>query len=402
MSGPAGPRGSVAAVRVVVAPDKFAGTLSAPEAAEAIAAGWARTCPGDELDLVPLADGGPGFVEALHAALGGRLLPVVVRGPLRDPVPAAVLLVEGGAAGSGGTASGITAYIESAQACGLHLLAPEERDPAATTTYGVGELVAAAVDAGASRIVVGLGGSGTNDAGAGLLAALGATATDAAGADERGLLSGGGLGLRGLASVDLAPVRARLAGTVLVAASDVDNPLLGLRGATNGFGPQKGADEALVMALEGSLESFARAVGRRPDGKDPAVALGAGAAGGLGYALLALGAERAPGIATVLDAVGLADRIAAADLVVTGEGAFDWQSLRGKTVSGVAAAALALARPVVVLAGRVEVGRREFTAIGVNAAFSVVDEAGSVDAALAEPAARLADTAARAARTWGG
>jgi glycerate kinase len=211
-----------------------------------------------------------------------------------------------------------------------------------------------------------------------------------------------GWGCRGIAALDLAPVRARLDGVALVAASDVDNPLLGLRGATNGFGPQKGAPTRRSSCARGALESFARAVGRRPDGKDPAVALGAGAAGGLGYALLALGAERAPGIATVLDAVGLADRIAAADLVVTGEGAFDWQSLRGKTVSGVAAAALALARPVVVLAGRVEVGRREFTAVGVNAAFAVVDEAGSVDAALAEPAARLADTAARAARTWGG
>jgi glycerate kinase len=205
-----------------------------------------------------------------------------------------------------------------------------------------------------------------------------------------------------VARVDLAPALSRLRGAEVVAASDVDNPLLGLRGATNGFAPQKGADQAAVMELEGSLEAFAAAAGRRPDGKDPAVALGAGAAGGLGFALLHLGATRVPGIATVLDTVRLADRIADADVVVTGEGAFDWQSLRGKVVSGVAEAAMAQGRGCVVLAGRVEVGRREYAATGVSAAYAVVDDAGGVEAALADPAARLADLAARIARTWGG
>jgi glycerate kinase len=207
-----------------------------------------------------------------------------------------------------------------------------------------------------------------------------------------------------VAAVALGPALAAVDGIELVAASDVDNPLLGLRGATNGFGPQKGADDAAVMELEGSLESFARAVGRRPDGKDPAVALGAGAAGGLGYALLHLGATRVPGISTVLETVDLAARIGAVDLVVTGEGAFDWQSLRGKVVSGVADAALAQGRGCVVLAGRVDVGRREYLAIGVSGAYAVVDDLRDrglpAEDAFTDPAGRLADLAARAARTW--
>jgi glycerate kinase len=378
-------------MRVLIAPDKFAGTLSAVEAAAAIAAGWRRTAPGDVLVEVPLADGGPGFVDVLHEALGGRLVPVRVTGPLGSPVDAAVLLV------------GDTAYVESAQACGLHLV-PEPRDPRVTTTYGVGELVLAARDAGARRVVLGLGGSGTNDAGAGLLAALGAHAVDVDGTDATELLASGGGALRRIGAVVLDPALDAVAGLELVAASDVDNPLLGLRGATNGFGPQKGADDAVVMELEGSLEAFARAVGRRSDGKDPSVALGAGAAGGLGFALLHLGAERVPGIATVLGTVDLVGHIARADLVVTGEGAFDWQSLRGKVVSGVAGAALAQGRGCVVLAGRVDVGKREFLAVGVSGAYAVLDDLRDrglpPQDAFTDPARRLADLAERAARTW--
>lgn len=379
-------------MKVVVAPDSFTGTLSAVEAADAIARGWRRTAPDDELVLVPLSDGGPGFVDVVHAALGGELLRCTVHGPVGARVEASVLLV------------GTTAYVEVAQACGLHLVPRELRDPRRTTTAGVADLLEHALDAGADRIVVGLGGSGTTDAGAGLLGALGATAYDADGHDVSDLLLHGGGALRGIARVDLAPVRAELAGTRLVVASDVDVPLLGLRGAANGFARQKGADDAAVMELEGSLESFAAAVGRAPDGKDPAVALGAGAAGGLGYALLHLGATRVPGIATVLETVHLADRVAEADLVVTGEGSFDWQSLRGKVVSGVAQTALERGRGCVVLAGRVEVGRREYAATGVSGALAVVDDLRDQgldpELALREPAERLADLAARAARTW--
>ena len=378
-------------MRVLIAPDKFAGTLTAVEAAAAIAQGWRRTAPDDAVIEVPLADGGPGFLDVVHAALGGDLRGATVCGPLGEPVGAHVLIV------------GDTAYIETAQACGLHLV-PEPRDPRVTTSYGVGELIRVAIGAGARRVVLGLGGSATNDAGAGMLAALGATASHADGSDATDALRGGGAGLRRVSHVDLAPALAAVEGVDLIAASDVDNPLLGLRGATNGFGPQKGADQAAVMELEGSLEVFVAAAGRRPDGKDPAVALGAGAAGGLGYALLHLGATRVPGISTVLDTVGLPSRIGEVDLVITGEGAFDWQSLRGKVVSGVAEAALAQGRACVVLAGRVEVGRREYTASGVSGAYSIVDDLAdrgrSPELAMSAAAACLADLAERAARTW--
>ncbi len=379
-------------MRVVVAPDSFTGTLTAVEAAAAICRGWRRTAPDDDLVEVPLSDGGPGFVDVLHASLGGALHRCTVRGPVGARVEASVLLV------------GSTAYVEVAQACGLHLVPADMRDPRRTTTAGVADLIQHAVDADARRIVVGLGGTGTTDAGAGMLGALGARAYDAGGADVTERLLHGGGGLRGIDRVDLAPARADLEGIRLVIASDVDVPLLGLRGAANGFARQKGADDAAVMELEGSLESFAAAVGRAPDGKDPAVALGAGAAGGLGYALLHLGATRVPGIATVLDTVGLAERISGADLVVTGEGSFDWQSLRGKVVAGVAEAALAQGRGCVVLAGRVEVGRREYAATGVSGAYGVVehlrDQGLDPSLALDDPAERLADLAARAARTW--
>jgi len=406
-------------VRILIAPDKFAGTLSAPEASAAIARGWRRTAPDDVIVEIPLADGGPGFLDVLRACLGGELLTLTVTGPTGAPVEAAVLMATG--------ADDVpTAYLESAQACGLHLTEPADRDPRVTTSRGVGELLVAAIEAGARRVVVGLGGSGTNDAGAGMLAALGARAVDSGGADVSELLSLGGAGLRGIAHVDLEAARARVGGggdldggagissgpgltggsgaLEIIIATDVDNPLLGLRGATNGFGPQKGADQASVMVLEGSLEAFVSAVGRRPDGKEPAVALGAGAAGGLGYAFLHLGATRVPGIATVLEIVSLARRVGECDLVITGEGAFDWQSLRGKVVAGVAEAALSQGRPCLVLAGRSELGRREFAASGVSAAFSVVDHLSQQghpsEDAFEDPAGKLADLAERAARTW--
>lgn len=379
-------------MKVVVAPDSFTGTLTAVEAADAIARGWRRTAPDDDLVLVPLSDGGPGFVDVVRASLVGEAHPVTVRGPLGDPVAATVLLV------------GTTAYVEVAQACGLHLVPQDRRDPRTTTTAGVADLLEAALDLSATRVVIGLGGSGTTDAGAGLLGALGARAWDADGADVSERLLQGGAALRDIARVDLARPRTALDGVELVVASDVDVPLLGLRGAANGFARQKGADDAAVMQLEGCLESFAAAVGRDADGKDPAVALGAGAAGGLGYALLHLGASRVPGIATVLGTVGLEARVATADLVVTGEGCFDWQSLRGKVVAGVAGTALDQGRGCVVLAGRVEVGRREYAATGVSGALAVVDHLRDqgLDPALAlsEPAERLADLAERAARTW--
>ena len=358
-------------MRVLVAPDKFAGTLTAVEAAEAIASGWRRQAPGDELDLAPMADGGPGFVDVLHAALGGDVLAVTVRGPHGEPVPATLLRV------------GDTAYVESAQACGLHLL--EGRAEHATTA-GVGELLVAAVESGARRVVVGLGGSGTNDAGAGMLHALGATAD--------GPLDAGAAGLTSVTDVDLAVARDRMAGVELVAASDVENPLTGLFGATKVFGPQKGLGEERIAEVDGWLVGFAAVAGRRS-----ALEKGAGAAGGLGYGLLLLGATREPGIALVVEAVGLARRAREADLVLTGEGAFDFSSRSGKVPYGVATVAGEALRPCVALAGQVLVGSREMRALGVESAYSMVEMVGE-ERSFGDPAGALADVAARVARSW--
>lgn len=358
-------------MRVLIAPDKFAGTLSAVQAAEAIAAGWRRRAPGDELDLAPMADGGPGFVDVLHAALGGELSAVTVAGPHGAPVPAVVLRV------------GETAYVESAQAAGLHLV---DGDPETASSRGVGELVLAAVGGGARKVVVGLGGSGTNDGGAGVLAALGA-ASD-------GVLDGGAAGLGTVTSVDLTAARSRLPGVTLVAASDVDNPLTGLFGATKTFGPQKGIGEDRIAEVDGWLEAFATATDRRTS-----LEKGAGAAGGIGYALLALGATREPGIALVTDAVRLGERAARADLVVTGEGAFDFSSRAGKVPYGVAGVASEALRPCIALAGQVLVGAREMRALGIESAYSLVELVGE-ERAFGAPAEALAELAERVARTW--
>ena len=359
-------------MRVLVAPDKFAGTLTAVEAAEAIATGWRRRAPDDEIDLAPMADGGPGFVDVLHAALGGELHVVTVEAVHGNEVPATVLRV------------GTTAYVESSQSCGLHLM--PEGGAEFGHTRGVGELVLAAVDGGATRVVVGLGGSGTNDGGAGFLAALGATAD--------GIIDCGPVCFDQLSSVDLAPARERLAGVELVMASDVDIPLTGLFGATKTFGPQKGITGDRIAVVDGWLEQLAHATDRRT-----ALEKGAGAAGGLGFALLCLGARREPGIELVAGAVRLAERARTADLVITGEGAFDFSSRSGKVPYGVAEIAADALRPCVALAGQVLVGSREMRALGIEAAYSLVDLVG-LEQAMSDPAGSLADLATRVARTW--
>ncbi len=359
-------------MRILVAPDKYAGTLTATQAAAAIADGWRRRAPGDHLDLAPMADGGPGFLDVLHASLGGDLLAATVTGPFGEPVPAAILLV------------GRTAYVESALACGLALTGRAGAERA--TTYGVGELVLAATQAGAEEVVVGLGGSGSNDGGAGLLAALGATGDRP--------LDQGGAALAGISSADLGRARERLAGVRLIAASDVDNPLTGLFGATKVFGPQKGLAEQDLPRLDGALQDLAAVTDRHL-----AAAKGAGAAGGLGFGLMLLGAERLPGFDVVADAVGLRDRARAADLVVTGEGAFDFSSRGGKVPAGMAQLAAEAVRPCIVLAGAVVIGAREMRTLGVESAYSLVDLVGE-ERAFADPAGALADLAERVARTW--
>ncbi|MCU0298258.1 MAG: glycerate kinase [Candidatus Nanopelagicales bacterium] len=316
-------------MRVLVCPDKFAGTLSAVAAARAIATGWREARPGDEVVEVPLADGGPGFVEVLHANLGGRLHTEQVQDPLGRPVIASWLEV------------GDTAYIEAAQANGLALLAPDERDPWRTSSAGVGELIDAARG---HRIVVGLGGSGTNDGGRGAVDILGGPVAD------------------------------------MLLATDVDSPLLGPEGATYGFAVQKGADPADLPGLEHRMQVWAA--------QDPelAQAPGAGAAGGLGFGLMLLGGRRVSGIEIVMRSVGLAARCAEADLVITGEGKFDWQSLHGKVVSGVRDVAPRL----IVLAGDVALDESPVPA------YSLVVEVGMAPA-FAEPAQSLRQLARRVA-----
>ena len=272
----------------------------------------------------------------------------------------------------------------------------DERDAKAAATYGVGELIAAALEDGAKRLVIGLGGTCTTDGGAGLLAALGAEPAE--------VLRAGGGALRSLQTLDLTEPRRRLAGVEIVIASDVDNPLLGLRGAAAVFGRQKGATDDDVQRLDAALTHFAElagAIGQEPGAVRRTLdAPGAGAGGGLGYGLMLLGGRRVPGIGTVITETGLADLIARADLVITGEGRFDHSSLGGKVPTGVAEAALKSGRPCLVLAGLVEVGKRELAAAGFAAAYEVAEQAGSAQEAMAHAELHLTALAERVAKSW--
>ncbi|WP_155373226.1 glycerate kinase family protein [Catellatospora vulcania] len=406
-------------MRVLICPDKFAGTLTAVEAAQAVAAGWHQTAPADELISRPIADGGPGFVEVLHASIGGELVEVDTTDPLGRPVLGTLLLGGDGAR---------TAYVESAQACGLHLVEPGERDPRTTSSYGLGALIEAAVSHGARRVVIGLGGSATNDGGAGLLAALGAVGLDAAGeplapggaaltacaslalsrSAERGADAADGTpgagGSSGVHGAGNGPTGAGLlpAGVELIAATDVDNPLTGLHGASAVYGPQKGATPQDVTLLDAALANWAAVLERELPGCPAKLSElpGGGAAGGLGAAILALGGTVASGIDLVRELTGLDEVLENVDLVITGEGSFDHQSLRGKAISGLAGAARDLGVPCVVLAGRVTTGRREQGAAGVTEAYALVDHFGSVELALGEAARGLREIAARLAGQW--
>ena len=363
-------------MRVLIAPDTFDGALSAVQAARAIAEGWSRSAPDDELDLVPMGDGGPGLVEVLHASLGGDLLGVTVTGPYGEPVPGSVLLVHE------------TAYVEGAQACGLHLTPEVRRHPERAGSRGVGELVAAALDTGARTVVVGVAGAGSNDGGAGLLAALVAVCEPA------GALESGADGLAALVSVDPVPARDRVGDVRLVVAGDAEGPLLGLTGTTSVSGPRRGVAPDRLQAVDALLERLAGAT-------DRAVARqrGAGAGGGIGFALLLLGATHASGVATVTGAVDLPGHAARADLVVTGEGAFDFAPGSGTVPRAVAAVAARALRPCIGLATRVHVGSRELRTWGIESAYASQDLVGE-EASLADPGGSLSALAERTARTW--
>jgi len=337
-------------LRVLIAPDCYGDSLTAVQAAEAIAAGWRLARPDDRLTLAPQSDGGPGFVDVLAGRFGDRRT-ARVSGPLAAEVDADWVFDD--------TAPG-TAYIECAQACGLALLGgpPTVQTALAAHSRGVGELIAAAVAAGAGRIVVGLGGSSCTDGGRGMVEALGG----------------------------LQAARELLADVELIAATDVEHPLLGPMGAAHVFGPQKGADPDTVAALEQRLTEWAAelnaAVGRTVSDEP-----GAGAAGGLGAALLALGGSRASGATVIAEHTRLADDVAVADLVITGEGRFDDQSLHGKVVSALAGSASGI--PVLVLAGQITLDDEALHRAGIAAAHSIAGHAGSVQLAIDDAANQL-------------
>lgn len=331
-------------MRVLVAPDKFRGTLTARQAAEAVATGWRRTRPHDRLDLAPMADGGEGTMRALVDALGGEVVRVAVTGPRGDPVEAEYGIAEG--------ADGPLAIVEMASASGLALLSPPRMDPRLTTTRGTGELILAALDHAPARLIVGSGGSATNDGGAGMAQALGVRLLDEQGRE----LGAGGAALAGLARVDATGLDRRLRGVTCVAATDVDNPLTGPSGASVVYAPQKGASADDVVVLDRALAHLA-AVVERDLGVDLRDEPGAGAAGGLGFGLMAfIGARVRPGVDVVADALGLPSRVAGADLAITGEGRLDGQSLRGKTPAGILRLGRELSVPVVIVCGEAEEG----------------------------------------------
>lgn len=360
---------------ILLCPDSFKDALSAQMAAEAMARGVSRAAPHLHVDLCPLADGGEGSLAALIAATGAERRSTPVHDALGRPIQAAWGWLE----------QERTAFIELAEACGLQALADNERNACITSTYGVGELFRQALDAGAEKVLLLLGGSATNDAGAGMLAALGARFLDR---DNRPLAPGGAA-LASLHTLDVSALDPRLARLHVEAAVDVDNPLLGRHGASAVFGPQKGASPEEVAELDRALAHFAD-IAARTLGEDHRELPGAGAAGGMGFAARAFfAADLKPGIEIIMQQADMARRLACTELVITGEGRLDGQSLAGKTPIGVARAAHKAGKPVIVLAGSLGDGWQACYAEGVTAAFALADGPMALDDAMERTASLL-------------
>ncbi|MFI8928319.1 glycerate kinase [Streptomyces sp. NPDC053474] len=370
--------------RVAIAPSGFKESLSAQSAAEAIARGVRRVLPDAEVDLIPLVDGGEGTAQALAAAAGGRLVALPATGPLGERIGTHFALLDSG-----------TAVVEMAAAAGLCLVPRELRDPGATTTYGVGELIRAALDTGARRILVGCGDSGTSDGGAGALQALGVRLLDADGWE----LPRGGRELPRLHRVDASAADPRLAGAELLVACNQHNVLCGEQGVARVFGPQKGATPAQVEELAAGLERWAYVLTR-----DLRVTTdlfhgpGTGASGGLGAGLAALGARLLPRFDVLLDHLDLDARLARADLVVTAEGALDRQTPRGKVPAEVARRAKRFGRPVLALAGTIGDGAHLVRAAGVDAYSAILPAPVTLAEALGRGGEFLTDATERALR----
>ena len=373
-------------MKIIIAPDSFKDSLSAEGVAQAIADGLAQVWPDAHLIQCPMADGGEGTVDAVLAACKGELRRHTVRGPLGGTVEARW----------GWLPDSHTALIEMAEASGLQLVPPGQRDACSSTTFGTGELIRAALDAGAERIILAIGGSATNDGGAGAMQALGVQLFDA----QDQALPPGGLALARLAHVSLATLDPRLAQVRFEIAADVDNPLCGPHGASAIFGPQKGATPEQVQQLDAALGHFADYCAKVLP-KDVRDEPGSGAAGGLGFAAKAfLGAQFRAGVDVVAELVGLDNAVRGADLVITGEGRFDAQTLRGKTPFGVTRIARQHHVPVIVIAGTLGDGYEQMYAHGVEAAFALPSGPMSLEQACNEAPRLLRERAADIARVW--
>lgn len=371
-------------MKIVLAPDSFKGSLSARQVCQAMEAGIRRVLPHCEVVQVPMADGGEGTMQSLIDATNGTCRTATVTGPLGQPVQARYGIL----------GDGRTAVIEMAEASGLTLVPLAQRNPLLTTTYGTGELIRAALDDGCRTFLLAIGGSATNDGGAGMAQALGARLLDASGAS----LPFGGGSLGQLQHVDVSQLDPRLAACSFTTACDVDNPLCGPNGASHVFGPQKGATPDMVLRLDCNLSHYATIL-ERDLGVQITDLPGAGAAGGLGAGMVAfLQADLQPGVEIVMQAAQLADKLQGADLVLSGEGQCDFQTAHGKTPFGVAKVADAAGVPLVLLAGSVGVGVEALYAHGVKSVFSIIDRPMSIEDAIANAAELVANTTERVLR----
>lgn len=371
-------------MKIVVAPDSFKGSVTALQAANAMETGLRRIFPDATIEKIPMADGGEGTVQSLVDATGGHFQTRRVLAPLGNEVDAQFGIL----------ADGDTAVIEMAAASGLTLVPPDKRNPLQTTTYGTGQLILAALEAGCRRLIIGIGGSATNDGGAGMAEALGAKLVDANG---KPIPRGGG-GLRHLTTIDTSRLHPAIAETETVVACDVNNPLTGPEGASHVYGTQKGATPAMIETLDAHLAHF-DAVLTQTLGTSFNAIPGAGAAGGLGAGLMAfLNAELRLGVDIIIDAVKLKERVKGAALVFTGEGQLDFQTAFGKTPVGVAKVAKAYNIPVIAIAGGIAEGAEAVYDAGIDAMLGIVPEPMSLELAVADAPRLIADTAERAAR----
>ena len=370
-------------MRILIAPDSFKGSTSSLETAKCIRAGLTSVWPDCEARILPVADGGEGTVEALVAGTGGTYRKCMVADPLGRPVEARLGLLPDG-----------TAVIEMAQASGLPLLSASERDPAVTSTYGTGQMILKALDLGCRRIIMGIGGSATNDGGAGMAAALGVKLLDKTGAP----LAPGGAALAKLDSIDISGMDPRIRETEFLIASDVTNPLCGESGASAVYGPQKGADPQMVVELDAALSRYGEKL-KALFGRDFASLPGAGAAGGLGAGLMAFcNGKLQPGIDIVFRMLSLERQVALADLVITGEGRVDATSASGKLLSGIGRLAIRYAKPVVAITGCIGPGWEKLLDMGITAVVPIADGPITLEESLAQAPRLITQAAIRIAQ----